>query len=418
MSIAVLLTLACLANPGPEDLGLFSFELAGGDTFLGEWVRFDQAGVELSGSSGSKRLGPGELVLVTAEQARPGPGDPPGAAVSHDDILLLAAAEGQPGLGDRLVGRLVGGDDVDLRFRIDGGPEVVVPFEIVDRLLPSVDGPLDRLALLEAPGFDDRIWRRRSDASLDAVAGVVAMVSADSVMLESALGDLQFAWSEVLAMVLADTQHPGRRLEGWPVRLALRGGSIFEAGLLSVTSNAIVVDTQFAERMQLAPSELASMVLSDRMDLPPLLISNLSPSSVDEWPSLGHDEDTLFPWQRDLSVAGEQLRLDGLPRVTGLGVHANSRLTFEVPPEARRLRIEVGLSDDVNSIPAQGSVSFEILLDGRSVASVERFDEGDEVIVLRVDGLSGGGTLELLVGDAGDHDAGDRALWIDGLFSR
>jgi len=418
MPTALLLTLLCLAPPGVDDVGLFSFELAGGDSFVGEWVRFDQGGVELATSVGHERLDPGELMLVRAMGRIPLAGDAPPVDAVLDDILLLAAADGKPGLGDRLVGRLLGGDDVDLRFLIAGGPEVVMPLDIVDRLLPAVDGPLDRLAQLEARDFDDHIWRRRDDASLDAVAGVVANVAFDSVTLESALGDLVFPWSEVMAMVLADTRHAGRALDGWPIRLALRGGSTFEAGLLSVTPSEILVSTQFAERLELRPSELASMVLSDRGDQSPLLLSDLSPRLVDEWPSLGRNEDTLFPWQRDLGVAGDLLRLDGLPRVTGLGVHANSRLVFELPQDARGLRVEVGLSDDVLTIPAHGSVSFEIFVNGLSVAVVERFDEGDDVVVLRVDGLSGGGQLELVVGDAGDHDAGDRAAWVDGLFRR
>lgn len=411
--VALLLLLACPIPAGEGRPALFVFELAGGATVSGEWLGFDAQGAELATGAGRTHLAPGELVLVSGESAPSLAGARPAA-----DILLLPGPEGSAEPGDRLVGRLVGGDDVELRFLIDGAGEVVVPFEYVDRLLPAADRPLDRLARLAVVGFDDQVWRRRDDAGLDALAGVVAEVGAEGLLLESALGDLQLPWQEVLAMVLADTVHPGRDLQGWPVRLALKGGSTFAAGLLSVSSDEIVVSTQFDEQLSLRPSELAAMVLSDRSDQAPLLLADLTPVSVDEWPALGRDERTLFPWQRNLAVAGSMLRVDGLPRVTGLGVHAHSSLVFEVPPGARRLRVAVGLSDDVLKLPARGSVTFEILHEGRVLAAMTRIDEGDEPVVLQLDGLTAGQQLQFVVGDAGDHDAGDRAVWFDGVFGR
>ena len=411
--LALLLLLACLPSPSEGRMALFTFETADGHTATGEWLSFDAQGSELATGEGRSELEPGELLLVSGLPAAPA-----AQATTPRDILLMPSRPGAPGLGDRLVGRLVGGDDVEVRFLIEGVSEVAIPFEFVDRLLPAADRPLDRLAQLAAEGFDDRVWRRRDDASLDAVGGVIAEVSAEGLLLESALGDLELGWSEVLAVALADTAHPGQNLEGWPVRLALRGGSAFEAGLISVSPHEITVTTQFAERLAVPPGELAAMVLSEESDRAPLLLADLSPVEVDEWPSLGRDESTLFPWQRDLAVAGHMLRVGGLPRVTGLGVHAHSTLVFRVPPGVQGLRVTVGLSDDVLHIPAQGSVSFELRSEGQMLAQVARFDEGDEPVVLRVSGLSAGQLLELVVGDGGDHDAGDRAVWADGVFRR
>lgn len=411
--LALLLLLACPLPVSEGPGALFTFETAEGATFTGEWLGFDASGSELATASGRTQLAAGELVLVSGQSAPPSadPGPP-------QDILFLPARAGSPGLGDRLVGRFAGGDDVEVRFLIAGVDEVAIPFEHVDRLLPAVDRPLDRLALLQAEGFDDRVWQRRSDSSLDAVAGVIAEVSAEGLVLESALGDLELAWHEVLAAALADTIHPGQELQGWPVRLALRGGSAFAAALVSVSPQQLVVNTQFAEGLVVLPGELASMVLSDRADQPPLLLADLAPVDVDEWPSLGRGESTLFPWQRDLAVAGDMLALGGLPRATGLGVHAYSTLVFSVPPGARTLRVTVGLSDDVLLIPAQGSVSFDVRSEGRDLARVVRQAEGDAPVVLRVSGLAEGQLLEFTVGDGGDHDAGDRAVWVDGLFGR
>jgi len=411
LALLLLLASPLALSDGPD--ALFSFETADGATVLGEWLSFDASGSELATASGRTQLEPGELVLVSG-QPTPLAADP----VLPRDILFMAARADAPGLGDRLVGRFAGGDDVEVRFLIDGVAEVAIPFEFVDRLLPAVDRPLDRLSQLQAEGFDDRVWKRRSDASLDDVAGVIAEVGVEGLVLESPLGDLELDWDEVLAVALADTIHPGRELKGWPVRLALRGGSTFAAGLVSVSPQQLVVNTQFAEGLVVLPGELASMLLSDRADQPPLLLADLSPVEVDEWPSLGRDESTLFPWQRNLAVAGDMLALGGLPRATGLGVHAYSTLVFAVPPGARTLRVTVGLSDDVYRIPAQGSVSFDVRSQGRDLARVVEQVEGDAPVVLRLSGLDAGQLLEFTVGDGGDHDAGDRAVWVDGLFGR
>jgi hypothetical protein len=42
--------------------------------------------------------------------------------------------------------------------------------------------------------------------------------------------------------------------------------------------------------------------------------------------------------------------------------------------------------------------------------------EGGEARILRVDGLAGAERIELVVGDGGDDDAGDRAAWFDGVI--
>jgi alpha-galactosidase len=115
-------------------------------------------------------------------------------------------------------------------------------------------------------------------------------------------------------------------------------------------------------------------------------------------------------------VSGRLLSVGGVPRATGVGVHANSTLVYELPSGASRLRVTAGLVDEVVELPATGSVSFEILVDGESRASSGVLHEGQTPVVLRVDELAGHRRLELRVGDGGDDDAGDRAAWVDGVI--
>lgn len=337
-----------------------------------------------------------------------------GAPGSTDamDLLLLVGAEGRA--GDRLWGRLLGGDDFGLRMRLDDGLEVEVPFDAVDRLLPGVDRPLDRLLDLAGGGFDDRLWRRRTDGGLDGVTGVLARLEDRAVILESALGELRFPVDNVLALVLSATEHPDKPLEGWPMTVRLVGGSLFEATLHEVAGGVFHFETQFSEALLVPQEVVASLLPGGRGAAIPL--DRYEPVEVEEWPALGGPESLLYPWRRGLSVSGQPLRVGGLLRTTGLGVHANARLRYEVPAGVTALRVTVGLVDEVFELPAEASVTFEILVDGTSRASTGVFREGDAPRDLRVDDLESGQILELVTLDAGDLDAGDRAAWVDGLF--
>ena len=325
------------------------------------------------------------------------------------DLVLLAG----PPAGDRLVGRLEGGDEFGVRLALDGSPAVPIAFDDIERILPRADRPVDRLAALDGAGDDDRVWRRKPDGSLDNVSGVVERLEGDSLVFDGAMGPLRFDLSELVAIVLAGNRAAARPPDGRPVVVRLRGGSRLSAGLLELDSERLVLSTRFAERLELPLSALASLVVRGPGVV---LLAELPPVKVEQWPTVGQPGDFLFPWQTDLSVTGRLLSVAGIPRATGLGVHANTRLGFTLPAGASRLRVTGGLVDEVAELPAAGSVRFEIQVEGQVAARSEVLHEGQEPVVLRVDGLAGGRRLDLLVDDGGDDDAGDRAAWVDGVI--
>ncbi len=394
----------------------FRFETTSGEQVEGLLLETDAAGLNLLVDGVARDLGFPELLL--AWNLTP----VPEARLLPLDLVLLAPRRADKGLnvpGDRLWGFLLGGDEFSLQLRLDGGTDVEIPFDEVDRILPGVNRPLDRLMDLEGGGYDDRLWRRRKDGGLDGVTGVLSGMDTEGLVLESALGDLDFAFEDVLALVLAETEHPGRELEGTPVLVRLMMGSLFEAGLKRIEGGRVHLSSQFAANLTIPQADIASLLFLEREDeaeLGALPLSRGEPLHVEEWPSLGGPEALLYPWRRELSVSGGPLRLAGLLRATGLGVHANARLRFAVPPGMHALRVTVGLVDEVLELPAEASVSFELLVDGESKASTGLVVEGDPPRDLRVSGLRAGQTIELLTLDGGDLDAGDRAAWVDGVF--
>ncbi len=315
--------------------------------------------------------------------------------------------------GDRLMGRLLGGDADGVRFELSGALPFGVPFEAITRLLPHATGPLDRLALLPGAEADDRLWRLGKDGTPDSLTGVVESVNDGKVVFASALGTLPFSLGDVLAIVFAPEARPTGPLPGVHVVVRLRDGSRIDAGLLEWHDGRCVLATRFAARLELPTVAVASLVRSDG---PFVLLADLPPSRVEQWPTFGAPADFLFPWRKDLSVTGQLLSVGSVSRATGLGVHSNSRLAFTVPAGASTLFVTAGLCDEVNELPARGSVNFELRVDGALLAATGLVREGEAARTLRLDGLHGGETLELVTLDGGDDDAGDRAAWVDGVF--
>lgn len=415
MLAAVLLT--ATASAALADEPTLHVERRDGSVETGRLSVMKGARFFLDTARGSVDVPLDEIALVTAAvpPASPGPADGEPA-----DVLLLAspaargASPGGAADADALFGRLVTGDEYGMTLSLEGGAPVAVPFELIDRVLPRMAAPADQLARLEGAGFDDRVWRRRSDGGLDGVAGIVDVVTGDVVRIESNVGELAFDVDEVLAVVLAAAE-PEELPDGDgpSVIVRLAGGSRFAARVLSAGDGELSVATRFAERLVVPLDQLAGLVVSDARTVP---VATLEPTGVDERPTLGGADDLLHPWRREWSVTGEVLSVGGVARASGLGVHAISDLTFDVPDGATSFRVTAGLCDEVGAIPATGTVTFVLLVDGAERTRSPLVSEGDAPVVLRLDDLAAASTLTLRVEDGGDDDAGDRAAWVDGLF--
>lgn len=409
LGLAALLSLTAPASAAGQDV---TVELSDGSTRVGRLTGWDGEALALSTSSGPARLPSEDVVLVTAAARPAEPGAEPARA---PDVILMAPADGAS--PDRLAGELRGGDDFGVILDLGAREPVELAFDGIDRILPHASRPLDRLAGLADGGFDDRVWQLGRDGGLDGLAGVVARVEAGRVVLESGLDEVGFELLDVLAVVLAATEHPGGDLsEGGQrpvVRVATATGSLFAAGLLGLEDGWLGLTPAFSDELWLPLAELDA-VWVESPDRVPFHAARVL--EAEERPSLGGSDDVLFPWLADLSVSGRPLALDGVHRAGGFGVHAYSRLVLEIPEGALSARVRVGLSDEVAELPAQGSVRCELRVDGQRSAGGQLIREGDGSLVLRTGALGDARTLELVTDDGGDLDAGDRVAWVDGWF--
>ncbi|MDX2521192.1 beta-galactosidase [Streptomyces stelliscabiei] len=120
------------------------------------------------------------------------------------------------------------------------------------------------------------------------------------------------------------------------------------------------------------------------------------------------------PVERDLSNGeaaagdGRTLTIDGTTFGKGLGVHANSQVRVYLGGGCTRFTAVAGLDDEVGD---GGSVSFQVIADGRTLATTPVVSGSDGGTTVDVD-VSGARWLDLVVDGNGDVSS-DHADWAD-----
>jgi chitodextrinase len=118
--------------------------------------------------------------------------------------------------------------------------------------------------------------------------------------------------------------------------------------------------------------------------------------------------------QRDKSIDGNTITLNGVKYAKGIGTHANSTIVYFLGKQFDRFKSYVGVDDEKT---AASTVGFAVYVDG-----VNTFDSGVMNPASRTQtvdvGLHGADTLKLVVDDAGDGNNSDHADWANALVSR
>ena len=123
----------------------------------------------------------------------------------------------------------------------------------------------------------------------------------------------------------------------------------------------------------------------------------------------------FVPLHRDSAYSGEPIRFRGREYRHGLGMHAQSAVTYAVPPDASAFQSVAGLTDSVNHCRIASAV-FEIRGSGGTVvfrSPVLRSTDLPVPVHVDVRGLS---EITLAVDDAGDGRDCDHGAWGDAVF--
>ncbi len=114
------------------------------------------------------------------------------------------------------------------------------------------------------------------------------------------------------------------------------------------------------------------------------------------------------------SITNKPLTLGGLTYQKGVGVHANSELEYTLKPDYKRFVSVVGLDDSMKTHP-EGSVAFEVWIDGQRLEQTRIFRPGEYgYIDLAIP--QGSQVIRLVVSDAIDGKASDHGDWANAGF--
>ncbi|MBN1419539.1 MAG: NPCBM/NEW2 domain-containing protein, partial [Planctomycetes bacterium] len=112
------------------------------------------------------------------------------------------------------------------------------------------------------------------------------------------------------------------------------------------------------------------------------------------------------------SVDGNPIRLKGVEYRHGIGTHARSEFGIDLKGAAVRFLAMAGVDDERTRM---GSITFEVLVDGKRVFESGVLRGGDEPKLVSVD-LKGAKRLVLIVGDGDDGIDHDHADWAGALL--
>ncbi len=112
----------------------------------------------------------------------------------------------------------------------------------------------------------------------------------------------------------------------------------------------------------------------------------------------------------------QPIRMGGQTYARGIGVHAWTRMTYDVPPRARTFQAVVGLSDSTKVCGAPAAVTFEIRNErGELLYDSGRIDTETAPKVAQVD-LKGAKAITLEVTEGGNGRDCDHANWGQPVF--
>jgi hypothetical protein len=310
--------------------------------------------------------------------------------------------------GDRLVAKLGAGEGERLALELAGGARLSLH---VDRLegLVSVGLAADQRAALERPREGDRLYWRRPEG-IDRVDGTLEGFGSEGVRFAGPISKRSFAWSEVAALFI-ETLGAGeiQRGEGAPVVIDLTDGGRLHAALVRLDVSGAQISVAPGSEILLPPGAIEEVAVDDGTLA---FLSDLAPSAAEEGSPFGDDLGMRWPHRVDRCVTGTELVVAGETWRRGIGVHAPSRLVWELDGGWKELRGSFAIDDSVLQLSYHGSVKATIRVDGEIRWESGLVRGGGAPLALPRIPLSGARELALEVEMAENHYVADRADWL------
>jgi hypothetical protein len=262
--------------------------------------------------------------------------------------------------GDRVPGQLLQLTEEALTFQpVFGDKKAELKAPLTAVLLcwfAAPDGVEDAHLLRRRLATD----RRRRDLVLlrngDRLEGTLLGVNAREARLTVVSGkEVRVERDRVAALALNTELARLPRPRGTYGRLVLANGCRMALASLQIREDVLAGTTLFGATVQIPLSQLVALSIYQGRAV---YLSDLQPRHYEHTPYL----DVRWPFVRDASVAGHDMRLAGSTYDKGIGLHSESRLTYDLGGRYQWFESLVGLDEQTGR---QGSVLIEVLVDGK-----------------------------------------------------
>jgi hypothetical protein len=245
------------------------------------------------------------------------------------------------------------------------------------------------------------LWLRNGDR----VEGNLLAVNAKEARIKSSAGKEVRIEREKIAVLAMNTELARLpRPRGAYGRLVLANGCRLGLASADTDKEFVLGKTLFGTAVKIPLGQLIALTIYQGRAA---YLSDLKPRRYEHTPYLG----LRWPYTLDASVAGYDLRLAGSTYDKGIGLHSESRLTYDLTSNFQWFEAVVGLDEHSGR---EGGAVIEVLVDGKS----QNLGEAGELTLqdgprsVRVK-LAGAKELTLVVKFGRRGDVQDHVDWVD-----
>jgi hypothetical protein len=402
VSLANPALLAAQPQAGKEPPPAFALTTTAGQTLLGTWATLGADGaVELAGDQATQVKAGEWLTLRRSKAPLPPPPRGPHLVLTTGDRIPLADKAEVKIVGNQLrcqVADSLRAKNGTLEFPLSrvmliwlGGPgDVEDPVQLLRQLLAG-SRPKDLVLMRNG----------------DKVAGnVQALDSASACTAEVGKKQVELPWADIGVIAFSTELLAVKPPAGLYYHLVLADGTRLSVLSPSLAKGAAVLafKTLFGTPVDVPVKHIIAL---DVRQGAAVYLSDLKARKFEHTPFVG----TSWPLVLDGSVAGGELRLAGSTFDKGLGMHAQSRVVYDLDGQYRWLEALVGLDPEHGK---KGRVHIRVLVDGKEkdIGWKKELTASDGPLAIRVDVAKGRElTLEVLFGSLGDVQA--HVNWAD-----
>jgi len=117
------------------------------------------------------------------------------------------------------------------------------------------------------------------------------------------------------------------------------------------------------------------------------------------------------------SFGGNQLNINGTDYSNGLGVQANSEISYELDQNFQKFTATIGLDDEIKIYNEKTGLSFQVFGDGKELFDSGKITNGSQVVNIDLN-IQGVDILKLVVQHSGDKMRHGHADWANPVLTR